>query len=395
MKRAGPSLGIRIGLLFASSVVAAILGWFVWSGLDHEPPPIEVTDTTKEIDRLLEERRGETTVEVHGPSSSYPPPLQREPLDLETARLFFRLAGVGREYDPRLYFASPPSKETYLEFPEHPAGGFLVKTNRLGMREDEEVRAEKADLRILVTGDSHADGLCANSESFSNLLEGALSERDPERSVEVLNASAGGYALYNYLSVLEYYLDLDPDVFICAIYGGNDFAGQLRLQRYFHRRGPPNRRARHGTLRRLRDSHEGLILQELSQACYFATNPDDVMIAVDTAASIAVEMQNACREKGIRLIFVYLPPHLRGQPQHFEAEFQECEELLEGASVDLGLSDAIADAMVDFLASRQVELLDQRPIFSACPDPLFYRVDRHLNVRGHQVIAEALLPFFE
>jgi hypothetical protein len=109
----------------------------------------------------------------------------------------------------------------------------------------EEVRGlQQPALRILVTGDSHTDGVCNNSESFTNLLEAELSAAHPGEAIEALNAGKGAYSFYNYLGVLERLLPLRPDVFVVAVYGGNDFVESLALRHTFEHGAPPTRASR-------------------------------------------------------------------------------------------------------------------------------------------------------
>ena len=77
------------------------------------------------------------------------------------------------------------------------------------MREDGEPSAVKPDLRLLVAGASNVEGMCANAESATNVLEAALRERLPGKTVEALNAGVGSSSFYNYLPVLERYRDYD------------------------------------------------------------------------------------------------------------------------------------------------------------------------------------------
>ena len=72
------------------------------------------------------------------------------------------------------------------------------------MSEDGEVLDPRIGPRILMTGDSHAAGVCENSESFTNVLEALLTE-ERGTPVEAINAAQGGFDHYNYLGILEHY----------------------------------------------------------------------------------------------------------------------------------------------------------------------------------------------
>jgi hypothetical protein len=127
-------------------------------------------------------------------------------------------------------------------------------------------------VRVLVTGDSHTEGVCTNAESFTHLLEGALADARPGAAVEAINSGLSGYNLYNYLGVLEKGRALGPDVFVVTVYGGNDFAAAVQLYRYFERM-PPYERAPHSLRSSFLDGGlwTGAVAQELNQVAYFLT----------------------------------------------------------------------------------------------------------------------------
>ena len=124
------------------------------------------------------------------------------------------------------------------EFPweEHSTGIMLITTNNLGFREDADTPKTKPanTTRILVTGDSHTDGVVHNAESFSNQLEHLLASEYPNRQFEVVNGGVGYYAPQNYAGFIERFAYLKPDVFILTIYTGNDFIDAVEVA---HQRG--------------------------------------------------------------------------------------------------------------------------------------------------------------
>jgi hypothetical protein len=258
-------------------------------------------------------------------------------------------------------------------------------TNSLGFREDTEVRAVKPDLRVLVTGDSHTDGVCENADSFANVLEALLAKQEPARSVEVLNAGLGGYSFYNYLGVLERYRDLDPDVFVVACYGGNDFLESLKVWHYFRRtygRGPGTDynakvRAAQVELGSLVDFES----QSLRQAATFEEVPEDVESALSAARGVSAEILRQCERDGVKLVCVYIPPATNVQPWLLEPALSRALELLEISPEALAASDRIADLWLAFLQERGVATLDLRPLFRAATEPLYWKSDHHIDVR--------------
>jgi lysophospholipase L1-like esterase len=388
----GASLSNRLLVCAMATLASAAVAWFAYRQMSPEAPSVLAVDTSAELARLMNERAREDPEPAgHAAGEPYPPALLRTPIDEETAETFFPANAYHHwEYEPHSYSVRAGHLSIRRNFGEHPAGGWTIRTNSLGMREDEEVLARRPDLRILVTGDSHTDGVCANSESFPNLIESALAAAQPGRTIEVLNAAAGGHNLYNYVGTLERFAHLEPDLFVVVVYGGNDFSTAMVMQRYFHRRksfatGPHSFEPAR-TSRELRS----IGLQELSQEVYFLNNSEDVELAVDLVCSVSVELERMCAEVGAELLLVYLPPPSRGQPEHFRGELTK---LLPAAGLErqlLGASDRIANEWLRFLEERGIDYVDLRGHFRANQPLLYWRTDHHLNVAGHQLVAEVL-----
>jgi hypothetical protein len=79
-----------------------------------------------------------------------------------------------------------------LTWPEHPQGAIRYVTNNLGFRKDSDTTECKGSgvYRILVTGDSHTDGVVYNSESFPNRLETMLNLSSKKLTYEVINGGS-------------------------------------------------------------------------------------------------------------------------------------------------------------------------------------------------------------
>src|SRR5690606_18882269 len=187
------TLCARLLLAATATVAAFVLAGAVrhwWWGA-APPESVELVDVRERLDRLLKGRTLDPEDLLPKPLDGERADVLREPLSLNTARLFFPQAGMSRPFNQEFYFSRAPNLEVRVPWPEHPNGEYVMRTNALGMREDEEVDPCRPDLRILVTGDSHTDGICANSESFCNRLEARLAAEDGGRTVEALNAAAG------------------------------------------------------------------------------------------------------------------------------------------------------------------------------------------------------------
>jgi len=321
--------------------------------------------------------------------------LKRFAVPPELARKIFPLDHPFNRYDPKTYFAHRPGLDARCEFAEHPDGAWRMRTNSLGMRRDEEVSTVKPDLRVLVAGDSHADGLCNNAEGFPARLEAELERRHPGRTIEILNASRGGYGPYNYLGVLEKFIDLEPDVFLVWFTSSNDLTGVLMLTRMF--RGdkapqePPDVRDRDARAR----SAGGAFSAGYHALSYFARFPGQLDYALGACRDVLAEVGRLCEHHGVRPLVLYLPPPIC-LPWEVEArDAAEVRDLLALDAEDLALAGAIKARFLAACAELELSVLDLEPLFAEGADAFFYRSDLHLNPRGHARVAEALVPLLD
>ncbi|WAC03787.1 hypothetical protein N7U66_10410 [Lacinutrix neustonica] len=99
------------------------------------------------------------------------------------------------------------------------------RTNNFGFREDEDIiEKQPNEFRILVTGDSHTDGVLKhNTQSFINLWEKKLNASDSTRYYNCINGGVGYYTFRNYYGFLEKYKTLKPEIFVINVFTGNDF----------------------------------------------------------------------------------------------------------------------------------------------------------------------------
>jgi hypothetical protein len=370
-----------------SAVLSALVVGVLWRARGRDRI-VEIVDNEADLAALLEARREASGVEAEAPASDADlPALVREPLTRETALVFYpQLERTGYEFDPLRGVRRVPHLDIQRAFAEHPAGGWPIRTNALGLRDDEELGPERPELRIVLAGDSQTEGLCANSESFASGLEELLRSGKPERSVEVWNAGLGGTGPYYYLATLEALASLEPDLWMAVFYGGNDFKGVMAMQRFFCRRGPARSGKMLKTLSKgVAGIPEALVLGEIDQLCYFRSNPEDVEIAIATWTAIAVEMQKVCTRAGTRLLCVYMPPPLAGQPELYAAEAARLDQELRGKIMPVELTQQMADRDVTPPLGRRHA--DLRPAFRAATTRLFWETDCHLDLAGHRVVA--------
>ncbi|HUR27506.1 MAG TPA: SGNH/GDSL hydrolase family protein [Planctomycetota bacterium] len=306
--------------------------------------------------------------------------------------------------DPFVGKMYKPSQSFPVEFQEHPDHHIQFVINSRSMREDDEPRAEKPALRVLVAGDSHTDGVCKNTESFANLTEAALRIRaqnesrksgktfDPS-SIEVLNAGKGSHSFYNYLGVLERYLDLQPDVFVVTIYGGNDFDEALTVWHYYNNQGrrPAGAGKYEDQLQAAVAINVAAPSQALGSIKYFAEYPEQKAIAVQAGTEVFGHIQDLCRERGIRLIVLYLPGRPDVEPQNPDLNLRKLLRALELQPEALASTNEMGDQLIASLSKLKIEAIDLRPAFKEAKRSLYWNSDWHINLTGHHVVADHLI----
>lgn len=321
------------------------------------------------------------------------PPLRRFRIPAYLAARIFPTDG-GNRYDPATYYAYRPNMNHRIRFQEHPKKRWFLRTNGLGMRRDEEVAEEPPALRVLVAGDSHADGVCNNEEGFPALVEAELERRHPGRAIEVLNASHGGYEPYNYLGVLEKYLYLKPDAFVVMITGGNDFTGVLQLAHMFEGTamvGLPVEELEHKQT--AMDTSRPALASGCHALHYFKHVPGELDFALDATSDVLREIVRVCRHEGIRPLLIYLPAQAaldwEDPPSHLVA----VKEVLGLTPGDLELADTLRDRLLDACEELGLPAVDLGDVLR--PDAHFYRSDLHLNTHGQAAVAELLVERFD
>lgn len=326
--------------------------------------------------------------------------LQLDPIDEKSARELFPLEHSAVVYDPDVYYRYRPHLSVEQPWEEHPDGSWLRATNGSGLREDTDDDFTGADLRILVAGDSHTDGSCNNSESFTNLLEARLAEADPSRSVVALNTGVFGYSFYNYLGALEEGLlgqhGAPPDVLVVAVYGGNDFVEVPRLFHFF--RGsvmPPTSPEYWVRIDAAKRASSKALGQGLNQLAYFGEHPDQVDVAIGGCREAMGEIARLCHEREVRLHVVHIPAAFDVPRPDFVPEVERALAAL-GLSPDaLELGRRFEAELRDCLAGLGVSYVDLTERFIASEEPCYWMTDLHINLVGHRLVAEVLQELLE
>ncbi|MEM1205932.1 MAG: hypothetical protein AAGN66_22060 [Acidobacteriota bacterium] len=274
---------------------------------------------------------------------------------------------------------------------EHPDQVLHLSTNNLGFREDADTPILKPEgtFRVLVTGDSHIDGVVPNSESFSNRLEALLNGASSRQGYEVINGGTGHYGPFNYEGFLDKFLDLRPDAFIVVVFSGNDFLDAVRTAQKRRMIEVPERPA--GYMPRLAETasdHSNAVWQGLNQAYFFKATPQLQATATGVAAERLEGIARTCALQSIELFVVVLPTAC-------DLEAGYCGEAAEKLGLgprDVGVNRRLGERLLLRLHRQGIRTLDPLADMRHSNEKLFWRHDHHLSDRGHELLAEL---FFE
>ncbi len=335
--------------------------------------------------------------------------------------LFFGLLALGcgdrHSNEPRVALPAPPDvlsnpymtrdeivghvHKPNLSYPrnweEHPAGEFMFSTNNLGFvnRDDTSPTKQPGVQRVLLTGDSHVEGVVSVGENVAARLEDLLAADG--QAFEILNAGAAYYTPHHYAAVLDRFADLDPDWFVLVAYSGNDFIGALEAEQYLGRLQLPDRPDEYiATLKRGEKAairgwwHAGAIYQDLNQAFFFAHYPEYQDVALTAFQQQLGLIIEDCRSRGIRLVVAFLPTKLQVE---YETDGEHLDKVLETLGLtkaDLETTPLLTDRLVSWLKTQGVQVIDLVAAFDEAEDELFWRRDYHLGLQGHRLLAEQL-----
>jgi lysophospholipase L1-like esterase len=377
---------------------AAVLGSYLY--FRPKGPSVVEVNTTPLLRPLLESRsRGVTDLAAYVDDRG-DPIVRREPITEEIARVFYPM--LTRDparyvFDEQVYVRNRPKFSITREFKEHQLRRWQIEINDLGFRGASDVRSDRPDLRILIAGDSHVEGVVPMHENAAPVLEDLLRDRDPGLDVEALNAALGGYSFYNYLGVIEKHRALRPDVFVVVVYGGNDFGNVLTMTRYFHHM--PHQSGKHAVERAVRElpfrTRQGVVPQWLRQVVHYSLLPEDRRLSLHVGVACLLAAARICESAGIELVCVYLPAAMDVQPW---IEPVDVAEMVRGFGIegrDFAVPDELARKFLSEIGTRGVRTIDLRADFASAEDLLYWRTDHHLNTRGHRRLAEALVPVIE
>lgn len=295
-------------------------------------------------------------------------------------------------YQPheRLWLAHVPGAVRAVDFPEHPAGGFTMRTEAHGFREDGTVPEQGPGRRVLLVGDSHLAGVLDNSEAVASVLQARL-------GVDVVNGATGYWGPDQYAAFFAEWTgrtaasaDLHPDACLAVVYLGNDFLdtlaqgerdGALRLPR------PPD----HGD--RLVAAWEAggeVVPQLLNQDAVLALRPDLATTALDRTSTALLRARAHCAAPWFGVVL--LPTRVDVDPRA-ELALGRARAALGLSPDELGHHHRLGPQLQARLEAAGVPVLDATAALQAAHSdarPTFWSTDWHLAVQGHAALAGAI-----
>ena len=289
-----------------------------------------------------------------------------------------------------------PDAEREYKWKEHVKGRIVMQTNNLGFREDKDtpqIKPEKT-VRILVTGDSHIDGVVYNSESFPNLLEDALNSHYTRSTFEIINGGTGLYGPHNYAGFLKKYMNLKPDMFIVVVYTGNDFQDAAMFIEKNTNMSLSRSKSYFTILQQCESQNPGAAYQALNQIFYFKTFPDMQDKVIEFTQEQLLRIKNLCIDNGIELFVILLPTKV-------DVEWKSDAERLLAVTRIMGLNDKnlqinqILTKRISFwLKQSEITYLDLSEPTIQRQQELFWKLDYHLNTSGHKFVSDTLFDLF-
>lgn len=283
-----------------------------------------------------------------------------------------------------------PNTTRQIDWPEHPAGAFAMRTNNLGFREDTDTEPGLPQHRILVTGDSHTDGVCANHESWPNLLQVALNSLiDSRQPTEVLNGGTGFYTFQQYEGFLRKHGHL-ADTWIVTVYTGNDFIETLLYDSTATNFGPAIQTFGYRMAKKWSGTGAVGGTQSANQELFFKLYPEKKAVALSLAMQRLQQLKEAADKAQANLLIAFLPS---------EAQVDSTAEAELRAAIELPSNTALAatelqQLLADWLQKQQIPVIPLDTALRANNgSSYFWQTDSHLNTEGHALVAEAMFAY--
>lgn len=287
-----------------------------------------------------------------------------------------------------------PNVVREFNWEEHPNGKIVMKTNNTGLRNDNDtkVQKDKNQFRVVVTGDSHIDGVLNNNESVAFFLDEGLNNQYPERQNEVLNAGNGYYGPQNYLGVYHKFQTYKPDIFIVTIYTGNDFLDAIRIEAENGRLSVPERpKGYYDKLWEIDGLYTGFTGQQLNQLKFFETFPNYADTALMITQKNLKKINKLCHQNHTTFLVVLLPTKIDTEPQTDQSRIDEVFEMMNFNESHLQKNRKMVLDLTQWLEQNDMNFIDLYDTYRQSNKELFWKADYHVNIDGHEIMANEIL----
>jgi len=265
------------------------------------------------------------------------------------------------------------------------------RTNNLGFREDEDIIEKKInEIRVLVTGDSHTDGVLKhNYQSFINIWEEKQNEIDTTHTYNFINGGTAYYTFRNYLGFLKKYKYLKPDVYLINIFTGNDFReapifedDRAKISNVFK-----NFYVRTRKLFYSKKKKSIPFAQGLEQILYFKSFANEKEKSLEIAKKYLLEIKEICEEENIKLIITLLPSKIETN-----SEFRnKLQSLFDLDSETIMVNEELTNKLTIWLNTEKIINLNLTDKLKNASEKVFWDVDLHINPYAHKIIGDYLL----
>ncbi|PIR49732.1 hypothetical protein COU79_03320 [Candidatus Peregrinibacteria bacterium CG10_big_fil_rev_8_21_14_0_10_54_7] len=329
-------------------------------------------------------------------------------------RQIFENGDVSREFNEKLRFVNPPNAEWVIRTKDYRTH---IRTNSLGFRGPEMPAGQKGDeLRVLFLGDSFVEAKQVKEEERFAERTGALLAEELGKSVMTRVLAMGGS---NPALELLYYREIgrefDADIVVQVLFPENDLlpmegpytfrteSGDLVLEDIWVEPAPPCPwrcemlkrssilRAFYHSLRRKADRETMNPRQMLGDYYWYTSEGQDVLKREnrwDVLQALVGTLRWEVERDGGLFLTVLIPSGFEMQSAWQKEYLSESSLPRESWNISQLLSTA-----EDALHRESIPVLDLRDAFLGTvsdEDPLYYKSDPHLSLRGHEVAAQAI-----
>lgn len=296
--------------------------------------------------------------------------------------------------DSLAVFTHQPNYRFTFDWAEHPRGEIQFQTNNLGFRNDKNITIpkEENEIRVLITGDSHTDGVVYNEESMASVLQGKLNEQAGERNSNlfytVLNGGHGFYSFKNYYGLLQKHQKLGLDHFILVVFTGNDFREALLYEEESKSFGNvmQNMLFRLKRVIQYEIGHDVPLNQGIDQEYYFWAHPDEIPKAMKIARQYMSDIQEFCGRYNIELTVALLPSKTESDSIFSD---QAADELELPKSL-VNKNEELTKDFTNWLEKENFTVLDLSIPLGQKEMKLYWDRDLHINHHAHEAIGEYL-----